>query len=120
MFRLLPFIAVCLFLNPGFADATNKTILHVGLLLELTNYWYSPWASTFDEVFKNAFSKIHDTPELLDGFEFKIHLRNTKVRFCKTISIKTIYNSKYLLTHPNASLNCFRFDRIVKINMYVH
>lgn len=53
--------------------------LHIGVLLEKTNYWYSPFARTFEYVFNYVFKEIKNTTGILDGFDFQLHIRNTMV-----------------------------------------
>lgn len=59
--------------------SSNVTTLHVGVLLEITRYWGSGQTRTFDDVFEYAFDQINQRSDILPGFKFKLHVRDTYV-----------------------------------------
>lgn len=62
-------------------DFTDESTLHVGLLLELSNYWFARYIREFVDVFDYAFEMIQNRSDILPGFNFKMTVRNTQVWF---------------------------------------
>jgi len=56
-----------------------NTELNVGVLLELSNYWFSGFVRMFVHVIEYAIEAIDERKDLLDGFTLKMTVRDTKV-----------------------------------------
>lgn len=59
----------------------NDSTLHVGFLLELTDYFFDDYIREFVKVFEYVFKSIHQRPDILPGFHFEMTVRDTQVCF---------------------------------------
>lgn len=59
--------------------AEGKTTLHVGVLLELSDYWYSSYTNFYDDVLDYAFREIEERDDILKDFNFEMTIQDTKV-----------------------------------------
>lgn len=58
-----------------------KSVIEVGVLLELTEYWYSDYAGFYSETLDHAFKEIEERGDILPGFTFNMTVKDTKVAF---------------------------------------
>lgn len=68
------------------AQCENKTVLHIGILMGLTDWYLAEYVQNTLYIFTHALEKIKNTTDVLSEFELELHVKDTKVR----------YNSKYL------------------------
>jgi len=57
----------------------NKTTLHIGILLELTDNWYAGFTNGFTDIFEKVFSDIKKRHDILSGYDFKLTTKDTQV-----------------------------------------
>lgn len=57
----------------------NKTVLNVGILLELTDNWYEPYTKGFIYIIQKVFDNIKSRHDLLQDYEFNLTVKDTKV-----------------------------------------
>jgi hypothetical protein len=58
----------------------KKKPLYIGVLLELSESWYAKYTNFFPIMFDDAFKRIYNRSDILEGYEFKMIIRDTKVR----------------------------------------
>lgn len=58
---------------------SNKTTLHVGLLLEMSEYRYWRYVNLLPHILEYAFNESHKIPTLLPDYEFKMIIKDTAV-----------------------------------------
>lgn len=69
-------LAVCIYTVNG----NNKTALHVGMLMGISEYKYASSGIKFVNMFLRAVEKICNETDLLGEYYLKIHVRDTKVK----------------------------------------
>lgn len=57
----------------------NKTVLNVGLLLEMTEYRYRNYVKLVPYILNYAFTEIQENQHLLSDYKFNMILKDTKV-----------------------------------------
>lgn len=60
-------------------ETSNKTTLHVGILLELTEYSNKYFIEVFDDMLNYTLQRIANRSDILDGFDFQVCVKDTKV-----------------------------------------
>lgn len=91
MYLALPFLlCICVLVK-----TQNRTTLHVGVLLELTDHWYSPYVGYYDDVLEYAFREIEEREDILPEFAFKMAVKDTKVSTFRLI-IYNYYDKLYI------------------------
>ncbi|XP_060557326.1 gamma-aminobutyric acid type B receptor subunit 2-like [Ruditapes philippinarum] len=56
----------------------KKKPLYIGVLLELSESWYAKYTNFFPIMFDDAFKRIYNRSDILEGYEFKMIIRDTK------------------------------------------
>lgn len=59
--------------------AASKSTIEVGVLLELTDYWYSKYAGFYTQILDYAFKEIEERGDILPSFTFNMTVKDTKV-----------------------------------------
>ena len=59
--------------------APERQVLHVGVLLEMTNHWYGEYVNFFVNIIEHVFEEVENRTDILADYSLKLITKDTQV-----------------------------------------